>query len=412
MLATVGPCRRSLRSALLDVVSRRIKIGTKQDQTPDILLLVYPHFGVVDSWLPVLSDLKRQRNDVSIGAIIPANALSLINSADFVTREANKIIDLVMVQRNGMPRWKLSRGRSVRRMGDGSSGGFLKMIDTVPRTTRLSTLAWKYDLILCDIWGVVHNGAAVFPEAAAALMQFRQRGGSVILISNASRLGTSVTSTLEELKMPLATYDALITSGDITRDLIAIRPGCAVFDIGPGDARRILEGLKVRFTAMHDADLAISSGAFDNVDYRPEDMMPLLLDMHAMNLVLLCANPDVTTELNGCRVQCSGALAELYGKLGGTVTYAGKPQAPIYRRALAVASELRGVPVPHDRILVIGDSLSTDIAGAAANGFASLFVWGGIHREELGPDPTRSALTQLFSETTIIPTAVTRQLIW
>jgi ribonucleotide monophosphatase NagD (HAD superfamily) len=234
------------------------------------------------------------------------------------------------------------------------------MLGTVPPNAPLSTLAWKYDLILCDIWGVVHNGAAVFPEAAAALMQFRELGGSVILISNASRLGTSVTSHLAEL---------------------------------------------------HDADLAISSGAFDNVD-RPEAMMPLLLDMHAMSLVLLCANPDVSTELNGCRVQCSGALGELYGKLGGTVIYAGKPQAPIYRRALAVASELRGVPVPHDRVLAIGDSLSTDIAVAAANGFASLFVWGGIRREELGPDPTRGALTQLFIETTIIPTAVACQLIW
>ena len=228
------------------------------------------------------------------------------------------------------------------------------MLGTVPPDASLSTLAEKYDLILCDIWGVVHNGATVFPEAAAALMQFRERGGSVILISNASRLGTSVTSYLKELKLPLAAYDALITSGDVTRDLIAVREGCAVFDIGPGDARPILEGLRVRFTAMDDADLAISSGAFVNTGEKPEDLTPLLLEMHAKGLVLLCANPDVATELNGRRVQCSGALGELYERIGGTVIYAGKPQTPIYQRALAVASELRGFPVPHIRILAIG----------------------------------------------------------
>jgi len=281
-----------------------------------------------------------------------------------------------------------------------------------PPNARLSALAGKYDLIFCDIWGVVHGGAEVFPEAAAALMQFRADGGSVILISNASRLGTSVVSHLEELKMPSTAYDALITSGDVTRDLIALRGSCAVLDIGPGDARPILEGLKVRFASIEEADLAIASGAFDAADHNPKDLIPLLIDMLARDLVLLCANPDVATELMGRRVQCSGTLGELYEDLGGKVIYAGKPEAPIYRRALAVALELRGVPVPHHRVLAIGDSLTTDIAGAAANGFASLFVWGGIHRRELGADPTPDALTRLFDQTTFVPTAVADRLFW
>jgi HAD superfamily hydrolase (TIGR01459 family) len=127
--------------------------------------------------------------------------------------------------------------------------------------------------------------------------------------------------------------------------------------------------------------------------------------------LLLCANPDVLTELGGRRVQCSGALAELYAELGGRVIYAGKPQTPIYERALAVAAQLRGAPVS-PRVLVIGDSLRTDIAGATACGFASLFVWGGIHAEELGAHPTPTMLSRLLTKAQLRPTAVTRRLVW
>ena len=276
----------------------------------------------------------------------------------------------------------------------------------------MSALADKYDIVLCDIWGVVHDGAAVYPEAADALTRFRNGGGSVILISNASRLGSMVGSQLETLGTPLSAYDALITSGDVTRDYIAGRPGCAVFDIGPGDARPILEGLEVRFTSMQNADLAVSSGAFDRTDKKLEDLRPLLLDMRAQNLLLLCANPDVLTELGGRRVQCSGALAELYAELGGRVIYAGKPQTPIYERALAVAAQLRGASVSPERVLVIGDSLRTDIAGATACGFASLFVWGGIHAEELGAHPRPATFDTLFTKARLYPTAMAHRLVW
>jgi HAD superfamily hydrolase (TIGR01459 family) len=278
--------------------------------------------------------------------------------------------------------------------------------------TSLSKLAPEYDVVLCDIWGVIHNGTATYGAAVDALRRFREQGGFVVLISNASRLGHMVASQLEQLGMPSTEYDALVTSGDIARDLIAHKPGCAVFDIGPGNSELTLEGLNVKFTSVHDADLAISSGAFENADHTPDDLRPLLSTMRARSLVLLCANPDVTTELKGRRVQCAGAVGELYENLGGRVIYAGKPRPPIYRRALALVSELRGAPVPRKRVLAIGDSLSTDIAGAANNGFASLFVGGGIHREELGADPTPTVLARLFVETDLVPTAVSYRLVW
>jgi HAD superfamily hydrolase (TIGR01459 family) len=128
--------------------------------------------------------------------------------------------------------------------------------------------------------------------------------------------------------------------------------------------------------------------------------------------MILCANPDVVTVLAGCRVQCSGAVAESYAQLGGRVIYAGKPQRPIYERAFRLAAELRGEPVGRERLLVIGDSLSTDIDGAATNGLDSLFLWGGIHAEELGSKPSCAALAELFARSALYPTAVAHRLMW
>ena len=131
--------------------------------------------------------------------------------------------------------------------------------------------------------------------------------------------------------------------------------------------------------------------------------------MLGRQLLLLCGNPDVVTQLGERRVKCSGALAEVYAEMGGPVLYAGKPHAAIFERALALASELRAASVPRKRALVIGDSVRTDIAGAYQNGFDSLVVASGIHAQELGATehPTSDALGRLFSDIGFTPTAVT-----
>jgi len=278
----------------------------------------------------------------------------------------------------------------------------------------LSDLAPSYDLVLCDVWGVIHDGAAIHPMAREALRNFRECGGSVILLSNASRLGLMVTPELERLGMITTAKDALITSGDMSRDFLSGRPGISVFDVGPGSARAICEGLDLQFTAMQDADIAISAGAFQDDLKSIDQMRSLLQDMLGRQLLLLCANPDVVTQLGEQRVKCAGALAEVYAEMGGPVLYAGKPHAPIFERALALASDLRTAPLPRERVLVIGDSVRTDIAGAYRSGFDSLFVASGIHAQELGAaePPTSDALGRLFSETGFTPTAVTWRLAW
>lgn len=277
---------------------------------------------------------------------------------------------------------------------------------------RLSSLSGQYDVLFCDVWGVIHNGATIYADAATALARFRASGGHVILISNASRLSRIVNAQLDTLGLAKEAYDSLITSGDVTRDYVAARPNCAVFDVGPGNAHAIFEGLDVQFTSWDQADLGVTSGAFGDINDGLAQVQSVLRDMRSRDLLLLCANPDVVTELAGRRVQCSGALAGCYARLGGRVIYAGKPQAPIYDRALNVAAELRGGSVRRDRVLVIGDSLSTDIFGAKANGFDSLFLWGGIHAEELGSNPSCSALNELFARNALSPTAAAHRLVW
>ena len=203
----------------------------------------------------------------------------------------------------------------------------------------LSSLASSYDVMLSDIWGVIYDGVSILREGAEALMRFKQKGGTVILISNASRLSAAVRSELSRANMPPTAYDCLVTSGDIARKFIASNSGCAVFDVGPSDAEGILHGLDFRMSAMEEADVAITSGAFVGDDDWPKNMRPLLLDMIKRTLLLICANPDLVTNLGGRQVKCSGSLAEFYAELGGRVLHTGKPEAPIYKQALAVATE-------------------------------------------------------------------------
>jgi len=276
-----------------------------------------------------------------------------------------------------------------------------------------SELADGYDVILCDVWGVIHDGVHLYPRARDALLRFRKSGGSVILLSNASRLSAAVKPELECFGMIAADYDALITSGDIARDFVSKRPGIRIFDLGPGNPSTIFEDLDTRFTAMEDADIAVSAGAFQD-DASFELLRPQLRAMRERGLWLLCANPDVVTSIGGRRVRCSGAVAEVYSKMGGQVHYTGKPHAAIFEQALAVASQLCANQVRRDRVLVIGDSVRTDIAGAHRNGFDSLFIASGMHAEELDSHESLKpqGLQGFFSQFGITPTALAWQLSW
>ena len=283
-----------------------------------------------------------------------------------------------------------------------------------PFTQHFAPLASRYDVVLSDVWGVVHNGIAATPDACEALARFRQAGGTVVLITNAPRPGANVRTILDRLGVPHGSYDAIISSGDVTHALIAGRAGRHVFHIGPERDLPIFDGLDVSLTSLEDADYAVCSGLTDDTVETPQDYHPLIARMRARQLPMICANPDVVVERGHELVYCAGAIADLYAAAGGDVTYAGKPYRPIYDQALAKAEAARGRRAARERVLAIGDSVRTDLKGAAAFGIDCLFVTAGIHAEELGArdDPQASALADIFAAADVVPTAVMRRLSW
>jgi HAD superfamily hydrolase (TIGR01459 family) len=286
-------------------------------------------------------------------------------------------------------------------------------------TDHFSTLAPNYDAVLSDVWGVVHNGVAATPAACDALTRFREKGGSVVLISNAPRPGEGVIRFLDHLKVPHDAYDGIVTSGDVTRSVVAQRAGQKLFLIGPERDHSIFTGLDAPFTTVEEAEYVVCTGLFDDEVETPDDYRDLLAQLRARNLFMLCGNPDVVVERGDKLIYCAGALADVYAEMGGEVYYAGKPHRPLYDLALAETAKVREarslVPeVPLSRVLAIGDSVRTDLKGAHDLGVDCLFVTAGIHAEELGgrdnPDP--EAIATMFAAAGKAPKAVMRRVVW
>jgi HAD superfamily hydrolase (TIGR01459 family) len=280
---------------------------------------------------------------------------------------------------------------------------------------RIEPLARGYDVLLCDIWGVVHNGIAAFSDACTALTRFRQGGGTVILVTNAPRASESVRRILDRMNVAHDVYDAIVSSGDVTRGVVARRAGQRVFHLGPERDHSIFTGLEVNFAPLETADYVVCSGLFDDTIETPDSYRDMLAAMRQRALFMVCANPDVVVERGDTLVYCAGALADAYAALGGEVLYCGKPHAPIYDMALSTAATLRGGRIPpRDRVLAIGDSVRTDLKGAAAFGLDVMFVTSGLHAEHYGSReaPDLNALNKVFADAGVAPKAVMTGLKW
>lgn len=280
---------------------------------------------------------------------------------------------------------------------------------------RFAPLARDYDVLLCDVWGVLHNGLAAFPAACEALMRFRAGGGTTILITNAPRSGEAVARILDRLKVPREAYDAITSSGDVTRGIVKARLPESVFHLGPERDLSIFAELDVRFAPAETADYVVCSGLFDDTTETPESYRGLLTALHARSLLMVCANPDIVVERGDTLVYCAGALADAYVARGGKVLYCGKPHAPIYELALATAAaQRRGKTRRPQRVLAVGDSVRTDLKGAAALGLDCMFITSGIHAEEYGTReaPDLAALNAMFAAAGVAPRGVMRELVW
>ncbi len=200
----------------------------------------------------------------------------------------------------------------------------------------LDVLSGRYSTLLCDVWGVVHNGETHFPAATEALRRARAAGLVVVLITNSPRRSADVIVQMRGLGVPDEAFDRVVSSGDVTRDLIAEGPR-RIFHLGPDRDANIYDGLDVEPVEEFEAQAVVCTGLFDDEAETPEDYAELLHRLRARNLPFICANPDIVVERGERLIWCAGALARDYAQMGGRTLIAGKPHAPIYRAALKAA---------------------------------------------------------------------------
>jgi len=243
----------------------------------------------------------------------------------------------------------------------------------------LGDIAGFYEGYILDLWGVVHNGIAPFPDTIPTLQEMKRGKRTVWLLSNAPRRAAAVADFLAGMGITPDLYDGIMTSGEATYHAMAERylaqwgPRC--LHIGPAHDLSLLEGLAV--TLVEDpaeADFLLCTGVRDPAD-TVEPYQALLSAAAAENLPFLCANPDRIVHVGERLVLCPGTFADIYMEMDGQVTWFGKPYRQVYSQCLAA--------MPGQRVLAIGDGMPTDIAGATGAGIDSMLITGGIHRAEL-----------------------------
>lgn len=243
----------------------------------------------------------------------------------------------------------------------------------------LSTVAQSYDALLCDAWGVIHNGRELFPDVTEALLTFRKQRGPVIIITNAPRLSDAIPPQLDRLGLPSEAYDAVVTSGDATKKTVQNYAGQPGYRIGPDKDDNMFSWTGMTFVPLEDASFILCTGLVDDLNETPEDYRDLLKKASDRALPMICANPDRIVKFGDRIMYCAGALADLYEELGGQTIFCGKPHAPIYDACRAV---LQDAGCSSSRILAVGDGLQTDILGANQQNIDVAFVAEGIFAEE------------------------------
>lgn len=279
---------------------------------------------------------------------------------------------------------------------------------SLPRLiSGLSEIASGHDALICDVWGVVHDGARHHPAAADALFRFKEKHGPVVLLTNAPRVPEEVAVQCASYGLPPGCYDAIVSSGGAARDELARRSAAktlSLYYIGPDRDLPMIAGLDIRRTGIEEAELVLCIGLVDDLTETVADYAEVLAAMKARGLVMLCANPDLVVHRGPRLLYCAGSLAQAYEALGGGVVYYGKPHLPIYAAALAAAGNPKSP-------LAVGDGLVTDIRGANAAGLDVLFIADGVHGEDIAPY-TPEHLAALFARFGAHAATVSRALKW
>jgi HAD superfamily hydrolase (TIGR01459 family) len=237
----------------------------------------------------------------------------------------------------------------------------------------MQNLSRQFPVWFCDIWGVVHNGVTPSVNTVRTLINHRENGGNVVLVSNSPRTAAGVEKQLDEIGVDRASWDSIVTSGDVTRVLMVEKGGGALYHIGPSRDFSLFEGLNIDRVDPENAKAIVCTGLFDEHNETADDYRPQFAALIERRLAMICANPDKIVRKGTQLLPCAGALAEVYAKMGGEVYMAGKPFHPIYELALKVANTTAS------KVLAIGDGPETDIRGAADFGLPVVLVSGGIN---------------------------------
>ena len=288
----------------------------------------------------------------------------------------------------------------------------------IPILSGLRELSPRFRVLVCDIWGVLHNGQSAFPGAVECLAAWRDHGGFVLLLSNAPRPSGPIRAQLVSLGVPETCYDALVTSGDLTRQLLEAETASGrlpIHHVGPDRDLPLFEGLDIERVGLDRAKAIICTGPFDDTREGPGDYRDYWQPALKADLPFWCANPDLQVQRGDSVIYCAGALAADYERQGGQVTYLGKPYAPAYAFVEQRLQAITGRKPHRGEWLAVGDGLKTDILGATRAGFASLLITGGIHEPELAdrdgtPDPAR--ITRLYAASGLTSMGAMRRLVW
>ncbi|PCH47732.1 MAG: TIGR01459 family HAD-type hydrolase [Hyphomicrobiales bacterium] len=277
----------------------------------------------------------------------------------------------------------------------------------------LQSLSGQYRGILCDVWGVLHNGVAAYENAVSALQLFRANGGYVVLLTNSPQRNTKVMLQLDSLGIARNTYDAIVTSGDVTRELISAASS-SIYHIGPERDLHLFDGLSFSLTSADEAESVVCTGLFDDENEHPDDYKKQLENFASRGLPFICANPDIVVERGDKLIWCAGALARMYQQIGGEIRLAGKPYDPIYKLAAKTMSEILADDVDKSQLLAIGDGMPTDVAGAIQFGSDLIFVTQGIHSNEYSENGVvnETQLKAFLLRESVDPTYWIPQLIW
>tara|TARA_B100000378_G_scaffold123289_1_gene99495 strand:- start:301 stop:1152 length:852 start_codon:yes stop_codon:yes gene_type:complete len=281
-----------------------------------------------------------------------------------------------------------------------------KNLQEIKKINNFQDIEDNYDALICDVWGVIHNGRELFEGINDCLVNFRSKQKPVVLLSNAPRPSKYIERMLNQLGLDRKSYNEIVTSGDLTMSVLnESHYGSKCYHIGPDRDLNIFDGVNVSRVSLEEADFLFVTGLFDDETEDENSYSSILDESKKRNLKLVCANPDIVVQRGEKLIPCAGAISKKYKEIGGKVVNIGKPFSPIFDKAVNLIKGINENQNP--RIVVIGDGLETDIKGANILKMDSLLVLGGLFASE-----SERNIIEVLKKKNIFPSYYTEELKW